>query len=192
MEGRTVNLKRWFRGMFFLLACILLVTMVWVNLSSAATSKEIDTSVDVVLEQLRTKVRGGEEFLKATKGVLVLPRVIKAGFIVGGEYGEGALRIRGKTVDYYSIAAGSFGAQIGAQQKNVVLIFMEEVAVKWFRASSGWKAGVDGSVTVINIGVAGSLDTTNMKDPIIAYVFGQRGLMVNVTLEGAKFTRLKK
>ena len=192
MEERTVYLKSWFRGLFFLLACILLVTMVWTNLSSAATSEEIDTSVDVVLEQLRTQVKGGEEFLKVPKGVLVLPRIVKAGFIVGGEYGEGALRIGGKTVDYYSMAAGSFGAQIGAQQKNVILIFMEEEALKKFRESSGWKGGVDGSLTVFNIGVSGFFDTINVKDSVIAYVFGQKGLMVNVTLEGAKFTRLKK
>ena len=100
------------------------------------------------------------------------------------------MRIRGKTVEYYSIAAGSVGFQIGAQKTNLILVFMQEEALKNFRKSTGWKAGVDGSVAFIDVGKEKSIDTVNIKDPIVAFMFGQRGLMANITVEGAKFTKL--
>ena len=158
----------------------------------AATAKEIDVSVDVALENFQKQVKGGNEFLKTAKGVLVFPSVFKAGVGIGGEYGEGALRIGGKTVDYYNTAAASFGFQLGAQKKTVILVFMQQEALKKFRASSGWEAGVDGSVALIKVGAGGSIDTTKIKDPIVGFVFGQKGLMYNLTLEGSKFTKLKK
>jgi len=158
----------------------------------AKTAKEIDVSVDVALENFHKQVKGGKDFLKSAKGVLVFPSVLKAGIGVGGEYGEGALRIGGKAVDYYSTAAASIGFQLGEQKKTIILVFMQQEALKNFRASSGWKAGVDGSVALITVGVEGSVDTTKIKDPIVGFVFGQKGLMYNLTLEGSKFTKLKK
>jgi lipid-binding SYLF domain-containing protein len=176
-----------------LFMCVLCLAMMAIAPSSfAATAKEIDASVDVALERFESEVKGGKEFLKAAKGVLVLPRVIKAGFVVGGEYGEGALKINGKTVAYYSIAAGSFGLQIGVQEKNIILVFMQDEALTKFCNSSGWQIGIDGSVAIINVGVEGSIDSTQFKEPIIGFVFGQRGLMADVSLEGAKITKIKK
>ena len=158
----------------------------------AATAKEIDVSVDVSLERFNKEVKGAKEFLKSAKGVLVFPSVYKAGFVIGGEYGEGALRIGGKTVDYYSTVAGSWGLQIGGQKKTVILVFMQDEALKKFRAASGWKAGVDGSVALITVGAGEAIDTTNIKDPIVGFVLDQKGLMANLTLEGSKYTKLKK
>lgn len=158
--------------------------------SHAASAKEIDINVDAAIKQFETEVDGGSEFLKNAKGVLVFPKVIKAGIGIGGEYGEGALRIGGKTVDYYSTAAASIGFQLGAQSKKVILVFMQDGALKQFRASSGWEAGVDGSVALVELGTGGSLDTTNIKDPIVGFVFGNKGLMYNLTLEGSKFTKI--
>ncbi|HVO67212.1 MAG TPA: YSC84-related protein [Syntrophales bacterium] len=163
-----------------------------INTSYALTAKEIDVSVDVALDLFVKEVKGAKEFLSAAKGVLVIPNVMQAGLIVGGEYGEGALRIGGKTVDYYNIAAGSFGYQIGAQQKDIILVFMNEAALTKFRTSEGWQAGVDGTVAAIDKGVEGSIDTTKIKDPIVGFVFGQKGLMAGATIEGSKFTKLKK
>jgi lipid-binding SYLF domain-containing protein len=160
-----------------------------VTLSFAGTAKEIEARVDVALK-LFNEVKGGRELLQKAKGVLVLPGIIKAGFIMGGEYGEGALRIGGKTVDYYSIAAGSFGLQIGGQTKNVIICFMEEEALKKFRASAGWKVGADGSVAAIQTGAGASIDTTQVKDTIVSVIFGQKGLMANATIEGAKLTKI--
>jgi lipid-binding SYLF domain-containing protein len=102
------------------------------------------------------------------------------------------LRIGGKTVAYYSLAAGSVGVQIGAQKTNLVLVFRQDEAFKKFRAGSGWKAGVDGSVALIDTGAGKSLDTMNVNDPIVAFLFGQQGLMVSATIEGAKFTKLAR
>ena len=120
----------------------------------------------------------------------MFPSVIKAGIGIGGEYGEGALRIGGKTADYYSTAAASIGLQLGAQAKTVIILFLEQAALDKFRASKGWEAGVDGSVALIQVGAGGSIDTTNIKDPIVGFVIGQKELMFNVTLEGSKFTKL--
>ena len=162
------------------------------NTSHAATAKEIDVSVDVALKRFQNEIKGGKEFIKSAKGVLVFPRVYKAGFVIGGEYGEGALRIGGKTVDYYNTVAGSWGLQIGAQKKTVILAFMTAQALKDFRNSSGWKAGVDGSVALVKVGAGEAIDSTNIKNPIVGFVFGQKGLMANLTLEGSKFTKMDK
>jgi len=168
---------------------IVMFVFCFVPVSYGATAKEIEASVEAALK-LFEQVKGGKELLQKAKGVLVLPGVFKAGLIVGGEYGEGALRIGGRTVDYYSIAAGSFGFQIGAQKKNIIIVFMEEGALKSFRASAGWKVGVDGSVAAINVGAGASVDSTQVKETIVSVIFGQKGLMANATLEGAKLTKL--
>lgn len=178
----------------FLLTVGIIVVSVFFsdNISCAKTAREIDVSVDASLDRFRKEVKGAEEFLKSAKGVLVLPGVIKGGLVIGGEYGEGALRMNGNTADYYSIAAGSYGFQLGGQKKDVILVFMQDEALARFRASSGWKAGVDGSVALINLGAAASIDTAKIKEPVVGFVFNQKGLMYNLTLEGSKFTKLKK
>jgi len=152
--------------------------------------KAIDISVDMALEQFNKDIKGGDEFLKSAKGVLVFPSVIKAGVGVGGEYGEGALRIGGKTADYYNTAAASIGFQLGIQSKRIIIVFMQDDALKKFRESKGWEAGVDGSVALIELGAGGTIDTTTIKDPIIGFVFGNKGLMFNLTLEGSKYTKI--
>jgi len=156
----------------------------------AASATEINIKVDSALRRFREKVAGGDEFLSRAKGVLVFPSVVKAGFVLGGEYGEGALRIGGKTVEYYSTAAASIGFQLGAQSKTIVLVFLENRALTDFRNSDGWKAGVDGSVAVVKWGVGGDINTVDIQDPIVGFVFDNKGLMYNLTLEGSKFTKL--
>ncbi len=157
----------------------------------AASAAEIDGEVDRALAAFQ-KIDGTRAFLGIAKGVLVFPKVYKAGIGVGGEYGEGALRVGGKTVDYYSTAAASVGFQLGAQAKSIIVLFTDESTLRKFRESEGWKVGVDGSVALVDIGVGKAVDTTNIKDPVIGFVFGQKGLMYNLTLEGSKFTRLDK
>ena len=157
----------------------------------AASAEEIDIRVDAALERFQEKVQGGKEFLKKAEGILVIPNVLKAGFGIGGEYGEGAMRIDGKTVDYYSIASASIGLQMGAQSKTIVLVFLEKKALETFRMSEGWKAGVDGSVAIAEWGVGEDINTIDIKDPIIGFVFDNKGLMFNLTLEGSKFSKIK-
>lgn len=160
--------------------------------SYAASASEIDIKVDEALKRFQKEVSGGDRFLEKATGVLVFPDIIKAGFGIGGEYGEGALRIGGTTVDYYNTAGASIGFQLGAQQKTVILVFMNDQALKQFRDSEGWKAGVDGSVAVVEWGVGEDINTVDIQDPIVGFVFSNKGLMYNLTLEGAKFTKLNK
>ncbi|MFH1593887.1 MAG: lipid-binding SYLF domain-containing protein [Candidatus Omnitrophota bacterium] len=157
----------------------------------AWSAAEIDTGVVRSLGMLKD-IGGGAEVLKKAEGVLVFPAVFKAGIGLGGEYGEGALVIKGKTVDYYSTAAASIGFQLGAQKKTIILAFMDKAALEGFRNSDGWKVGADASVTVIAVGADGSIDTAKTNKPIVAFVFDQKGLMYNLTLEGAKITKLKR
>lgn len=183
---------RLLRGrIFWMVVCLALILSLFLSIPSyAKTAKEINGEVNAALKLFSQQVKGGKEFLNASKGVLVIPIIVKAGLGVGGEYGEGALRIGGKTVEYYSIAAGSAGFQIGAQKMNLILVFMQNEALKKFRTSSGWKVGVDATVAFIDVGKEKSLDTVNIKDPIVAFLFGQTGLMAAATIEGAKFTKL--
>ncbi len=158
----------------------------------AKTAEEINSSVNESVKSFYEKVSAAEGLAEKAEGILVFPSVIKAGFGIGGEYGEGALRIKGKTVDYYSTAAASIGFQLGAQSKTVILMFMSKEALKNFRDSKGWEVGVDASVALIEVGAGGSLDTTNLKQPILGFVLDQKGLMYNLTLEGSKMTKLKR
>jgi lipid-binding SYLF domain-containing protein len=180
------------KGYYFPLLGLLLVGLCFGGLAYAKTAKEIDASVDVALERFDKQVAGAKEFAKAAKALLVLPSVKKAAFIVGGEYGEGALRINGKTADYYNIVSGSFGLQIGAQAKDIIIAFMTDEALAAFRASDGWEAGVDGNIALITVGAGGSVDTTTIRDPIVGFVFDVKGLMADVSLKGAKITKLNK
>ena len=152
------------------------------------TAKEIDVGVDATLDRFKEEVPGAELFLSKASGALTFPNVYKAGIGIGAEYGEGALRVAGKTIKYYSTAAASIGFQFGAQAKSIILIFTSKKALETFQKSDGWEAGVDGSVALITLGMGDSLDTTNVKDPIVAFIFGQKGLMYNLTLEGSKFS----
>lgn len=158
----------------------------------AASATEINIGVDGALKRFQKEVSGGSKFLARAKGVLVFPSVLKAGFGIGGEYGEGALRIGGSTVAYYNTAAASIGFQLGAQSKTVVLVFLTNKALSDFRTSKGWKAGVDGSVALVKWGVGEDINTVDIKDPIVGFVFSNKGLMYNLTIEGSKFTKIDR
>ncbi len=158
----------------------------------AGTAREIDTNVDATLERFYKEVGDGKKIVQDAKGVLVFPKVYKAGLGIGGEYGEGALLIKGKAVDYYSTAAASIGFQLGAQKKSIIILFTQDEVLNRLRTTSNWKAGADASIAVISLGAGGSIDTAKLNEPIIAFIIGQKGLMYNLTLEGAKFTKLNK
>ena len=182
-----------FRIVFSLaFAMLFILCPLFTNRASAASAKEIDIKADAALERFCQEVASGKKFLDSAQGVLIFPSVIKAGIGIGGEFGEGALRIAGKTVDYYSTAAASIGFQLGVQSKTVILVFLDKGALKKFRKSSGWEIGVDGAVALVTVGAGGSIDTTNIKEPIVGFVFSNKGLMYNLTLEGSKITKLER
>jgi lipid-binding SYLF domain-containing protein len=184
------NIRRADHGPYILMLMALLCLLPLQVLAKSAA--EINIEVNETLKQFGKEVRGGEQFLARASGVLVFPSVIKAGIGIGGEYGEGALRVGGKTVDYYSTASASIGFQLGAQSKSVVVVFMNSAALAEFRKSDGWKAGVDGSIAVVKWGAGEDINTVDIKDPVVGFIFANKGLMYNLTLEGSKFTRLKK
>ncbi|MBX2861002.1 MAG: hypothetical protein KTR14_07195 [Vampirovibrio sp.] len=190
MSGLAV-LTRWAIFSSFLTIVSLAVSGIF-QPADAADAAEIEFRVNRSLDQFRQEIQGSEALLKKAKAVLVLPKVYKAGFGLGGEYGEGALRVHGKTADYYNMIAASWGFQLGAQKKTVLLLFMTDDAFSKFRTSDGWKAGVDASVALIKVGAEGSLDTQNINNPVVGFVIGQKGLMYDLSLEGAKFSKIKK
>jgi lipid-binding SYLF domain-containing protein len=161
-------------------------------LAGAETAAVIDVKVDETIKLFQKDVNGADVFLNGSAGYLVFPRVIKIGIGIGGETGEGALRVGGKSVDYYRTSSGSIGFQLGAQAKSIVIAFMTKESLDSFRASAGWKIGIDGSVALIDLGAGKTIDSKNIKDPVVGFIFGSKGLMYNLTLEGSKIHKLDK
>jgi len=157
---------------------------------AAATAEEIDASVDAAMDRFDKQVKDADEVVRNAKGLLVMPNVKKAGLIVGGEYGKGALKIEGKTVGYYKVVSGSVGFQLGVEAKDMILAFMTDEVLNKFRTSKGWEAGLDGNVAVITVGGGGSASTRNVNEPIVGYVFDVKGLMGDISLKGAKFSKV--
>ncbi len=158
----------------------------------AATKEEIDADVQEAIEAFYKQASGGRRLAQKAAGMLVFPKVIKAGIGIGGEYGEGALLVRGGTVAYYNIAAASIGFQLGAQVKSQIILFMNDKVLADFRRSKGWEAGVDGSVALATLGTGGEIATTTANQPIIGFIFSNKGLMYNLTFEGSKITRIQR
>jgi lipid-binding SYLF domain-containing protein len=171
---------------------LLLASIAPSHRSEAASAAQIDADVRSTLEVFFEQVRGSRELVRNAAAVLVFPTVVKAGIGIGGEYGEGALLTRGRTLEYYNTVAASFGLQFGAQARSVVIVFMTEEALAGFRRVDGWKIGVDGSVAIITVGVGGSIDTTRISSPVVGFIFDGRGLMYNLTLEGSKISRIAR
>ena len=158
----------------------------------ASSGPQIDADVRSTLYEFERHIGGSRELLGRSAAVLVFPSVIKAGIGIGGEYGEGALLIRGRTAAYYNTISASVGFQLGAQARSIVIVFMNDDALHSFRRVHGWKIGVDGSVALITVGVGGSIDSSKITNPIVGFIFDNKGLMYNLTLEGSKITRISR
>jgi lipid-binding SYLF domain-containing protein len=154
-------------------------------------AEEIDTKADKALERLHSE-QGGKEFAAKAKALLIMPSVGKGALIIGIEHGKGALRIGGETVDYYSLSAGSIGLQIGGESKDIVIAFMTTAALEQFRASKNWEAGIDGNIAMVAAGSGGALTNISGKEPIQAVVFDVKGLFLDFSLKGGKFSKLDK
>ena len=152
--------------------------------------RAIDAGVDSTLARLYGIASGSRELVGKAHGILTFPSVIDAGFVVGGQYGEGSLRIGGQTIGYYSTATGSIGWQIGAQSRAIVFLFMTEESLNRFRSRDGWSAGGDASIAVLRVGANGALDTSTASGQVNAFVLTNTGLMAGASLQGTKVTRL--
>jgi lipid-binding SYLF domain-containing protein len=160
------------------------------NSGSSGARAEIDDGVGSTLSRLYTQVNGSRELVAKADGVLVFPHVIAAGLGVGGQYGKGALRVKGQRAGYYSLASLSIGFQAGAQSKAMIILFMTRDALDKFRAGKGWNVGADASVAVVKIGANGAIDTNTITTPVQVIVLTNVGLMANLNLEGTKISPL--
>lgn len=158
----------------------------------AATAAEINRDVDSALQKLYARRPEAKILARKAKGILVFPNIVKAGFIVGGQFGEGSLRIKGKTAGYYNTVQASYGLQAGAQSYGYALFVMTDSALEYLRKTSGWEIGVGPSVVVVDEGMGKNLTTTTLRDDIYGFVFDQRGLMAGLGLQGTKITRIEK
>jgi lipid-binding SYLF domain-containing protein len=157
---------------------------------ASAKRQEIDAGVDSALSRLYSNAKGSTELVSKARGVLVFPSVVAAGFLVGAEYGTGALREGGHTTGYYSTTTATAGLLAGAQTKTVIFLFMTEDALNKFKSSKGWTAGADASVALLKLGANGAIDTTTATSPVIGFVMTNGGLMANLSLAGTKVSKL--
>jgi lipid-binding SYLF domain-containing protein len=154
----------------------------------ADSAAKIDKDVDIALERLYANSPAAKDIATVAKGILMFPYVVKAGFLVGGQYGEGALRVGGKTVGYYNTAAASYGLQAGAQSFGYALFFMTESSLDYLEKSAGLEIGVGPSIVVVDKGLASSLTSSTVQDDIYAFFFSQKGLMGGLGIQGSKIT----
>jgi lipid-binding SYLF domain-containing protein len=158
--------------------------------AQAATQEELDQEADETIKMLLENEEAARKMNAVAKGVLIFPDVIKAGFLIGGQYGNGVLREEGKTTGYYNTAAGSYGLQAGAQKFGYVMMFMTDTALEYLHSSSGWEVGIGPSIVVVDAGIAKSLTTTSAKDDIYVFFVDQKGLMAGLGVQGSKITKI--
>jgi lipid-binding SYLF domain-containing protein len=156
-----------------------------------AKRREIESGADGTLTRLYSTARGSKELADRARGILIFPRVLSAGLGVGGEFGDGVLRVGGRSAGYYRLIGGSLGWQIGAQSRAIVLMFLTQEALDRFRSSSGWTAGVDATVAVANVGATGEIDTNTVRQSIVGFALTNVGLYAGLKLDGAKISRLE-
>jgi lipid-binding SYLF domain-containing protein len=191
MKQRAINNKgKHTRFSYIVIGIILVLGFFFTGQSFGETAKEMDASADAMMDRFYKQVKDAKEVVKRSKGLLIFPSVKKGALIVGGEYGKGVMRIGNKSVDYYRMISGSVGFQIGGQAKDVIIAFMTSDALKNFRDSKGWEAGVDGNVALITVGAGESATTTIGNNPILGFVFDVKGLIADMSFKGAKFTKL--
>jgi len=156
----------------------------------ADTASDIDRNVNIALEKLYQTTPTARKMANIAKGILVFPSIIKGGFIIGGQYGEGALRVGGKTTGYYRSVAASYGLQAGAQSFGYALFFLSDADLQYLKSSAGWEVGVGPTIVVADEGLARSFSTTTVQSGVYAFFFNQKGLMAGLGIQGSKITQI--
>lgn len=180
------------RMLFIAFLAVTTLTLHAPDTARAASAGAIDADSRATLNHFFATVVNGRELANKAEAILIFPSIVKAGIWIGGEYGEGAMHVRGRTTAYYNIIGASIGFQFGVQTRSVIIMFMTSAALAGFQSRAGFEIGVDGSVALITVGVGGMVDSNNILDPIIGFVFNNKGLMYNLTLEGSKISRINK
>jgi len=166
---------------------LMMLVLVSVNLF-AASAAEINAKSEQALQELYKHSFAAKKLAQQAAGVLVFPEVYKGGIAIGAEYGEGVLLIKGQPQQYYNIAGASIGFQLGVQIKSEVILFMNKNVLQQFRSSDGWEIGVDGSVALVTLGAGGTINSQTASQPVIGFIFSNKGLMYNLSFEGSKIT----
>jgi len=177
----------------FFLAAVLAPPLLWPPAAvQAATAAELNKNGSAVLAKLYKSVPKAKELAAKAKGILVFPSIVKAGFMVGGLFGEGVLLKDSKPVAYYSTVAASYGYQAGVQKYGYAMFLMNDKALEYLDKSDGWEVGTGPSIVVLDQGAAGGLSTTSVRDDVYAFIFNQTGLMAGAGLQGSKITKIEK
>lgn len=159
--------------------------------AAAASAADIDREATLALGSLYSRNAIAKMLAETAKGVLVFPDIVKGGFLIGGQFGDGALFKMGQIAAYYRSIAVSYGLQAGAQTFDYALLFMNEAALGYLDRSGGWEVGVGPTLVVLDEGAAGSFSTTTTKDDIYAFFFDQKGLMAGIGIQGSKITKIE-
>ena len=160
--------------------------------AGAGSGAEIDRDVNTAVDKLYTSTPEAKYLDEKAKGVLVFPSIVKAGFLFGAQYGEGALRRQGRTTGYYSSVAASYGLQAGVQTFGYALFFMTDAALRYLDNSAGWELGTGPSIVILDVGAARALTSTTLQSDMYAVFFDQKGLMAGLGLQGSKISRIDR
>lgn len=169
---------------------IVAIALPYAQPAYAASGSDIDRKATAALKRLYRSAPGAKDLGDKAKGILIFPRILKGGFIIGGQYGDGALRQGGKTVAYYRSVAASYGLQAGVQSFGYALMFMDDASLAYLDKSEGWEIGTGPSIVIVDKGMGKSLTSTTLKSGVYAFIFGQKGLMAGIGLQGSKITKI--
>jgi lipid-binding SYLF domain-containing protein len=173
------------------LTLVILTINPWsTGVALAASAREIDSSATRILTTLYQKKPEAKTLADKAVAVLVFPSIVKGGFIIGGQFGDGALRKSGRTVAYYRSVAASYGFQAGVQTYGYALFFMDEASVKYLDKSDGWEIGTGPSLVVVDEGFGKSMSSTTLQKGVYAFIFNQKGLMAGAGIQGSKITKI--
>jgi lipid-binding SYLF domain-containing protein len=187
--------KKVMRANRLLLSAILAIATATIStlsagLALAASASEIDRNATQALSLLYKTTPGAKALADKSRAILIFPSIVKGGVIVGGQFGDGALRKRGRTVGYYRSLSGSYGLQAGAQSFGYVLFFMDEASLRHLNNSGGWELGTGPSLVVLDKGFGKNLSTTTLQKGVYAFIFNQKGLMGGIGIQGSKITKI--
>jgi len=183
---KTIFNRTIFIGLFSFLLYIL------GNQTLASTAEDLNQESNLALQKLKKVNPSAESISKQAKAIIVFPKVIKAGLVFGGSYGEGVLIKGGHVSDYYNTVSASWGWQMGAESYAYIVFLMNEKSIKYLAKTKGWEFGIGPNIVVVNEGVAKNLSTTTLKDDAYAFLTDQEGLMASLSFEGTKISRIKR
>jgi lipid-binding SYLF domain-containing protein len=190
-ETQMINIQRSFLSTLLVTVASFVLTATSVT-AGAATAEDLNKDAAQALQTLYKSNPTAENIGKHAKAILIFPKIVKAGLVFGGSYGEGVLQKGASVSGYYNSVSASWGWQAGAESYGYVVFLMNDKAVKYLDKSQGWEVGVGPTVVVVDDGVAKNLTSTTLKKDAYAFIFDQQGLMASLSIEGTKISHIKR